>query len=332
MKTIHVVAALIRKGEYVYATQRGYGDLKGGWEFPGGKIQEGETPQEALVREIQEELETEIAVGKHFQTVEYDYPTFHLTMECYWCSVIQGDLILKEHLSAKWLKAEDLRSVEWLPADETLIDRLEKEGYGIRNLIFDIGDVLIQYRWQDMLMDYGMSEEESNRVGTELFSDAIWTQRFDRGTISHQELEKYYAEKYPEDESAIRWFIENAIQMKVDRPEVWKEVRKLKEKGYQIYLLSNYSDYMFHLHTKDADFIKILDGKVISYEPNYVKPEPEIYWFLFEKYNLKANECLFFDDRLENVLGAHREGMDAIQVTSREMIGNVLHFLNATDE
>ena len=127
MKTIKVVAAVIRDGDKIFATQRGYGDLKGGWEFPGGKIEEGETPQEALKREIMEELDTEIEVGELIDTIEYDYPDFHLSMDCFWCEVIEGNLILKEAEAAKWLTRETLDSVNWLPADLALIDKIRTQ-------------------------------------------------------------------------------------------------------------------------------------------------------------------------------------------------------------
>ena len=126
MKTIEVVAAIIKREDSIFATKRGYGEFAGGWEFPGGKIEAGETAKEALIREIMEELDTLIDVGQLIDTVEYDYPSFHLTMHCFFCSIISGDLVLKEHEAAKWLKKEELFSVDWLPADLGLIDKIKE--------------------------------------------------------------------------------------------------------------------------------------------------------------------------------------------------------------
>ena len=127
MKTIRVVAAIIIEKEKVFATQRGYGEFKDGWEFPGGKIELGETPEAAIVREIKEELDTEIEVVKLLDTVEYDYPQCHLSMDCFICKIKSGDLVLKEHEAAKWLTKENLDSVDWLLADLSLVEKIRSE-------------------------------------------------------------------------------------------------------------------------------------------------------------------------------------------------------------
>ena len=127
MKTIKVVAAIIKDDDRIFATQRGYGEFKDGWEFPGGKVEAGETPQKALKREIMEELETMISVGELIDTIEYDYPNFHLSMDCFWCKIVSGKLVLKEAEDARWLTKDMLDSVEWLPADVGLIEKIRAQ-------------------------------------------------------------------------------------------------------------------------------------------------------------------------------------------------------------
>lgn len=126
MKTIKVAAAIIKHDDKIFVAQRGYGEFKDSWEFPGGKIKQNETPQQALVREIYEELDIIVEVGKLIDTVEYDYPNYHLIMYCFLCSVKEGTFVLKEHEAAKWLTKENIDSVEWLPADKSLITRIKE--------------------------------------------------------------------------------------------------------------------------------------------------------------------------------------------------------------
>lgn len=127
MKTVRVVAAVIKKGDKIFSTQRGYGEFKGGWEFPGGKIEEGETPEEALVREIKEELDASIVVDRYMTTIEYDYPNFHLSMDCFLAHLEEDHVELLEHSAARWLTREDIDTVQWLPADITIIDMVKSD-------------------------------------------------------------------------------------------------------------------------------------------------------------------------------------------------------------
>ena len=127
MKTVKVVAAIITKDNKIFATQRGYGDFKDGWEFPGGKVEPGESPEDAIVREIKEELKAEIKVTGFLTTVEHDYPTFHLSMDCFWAELVNGtEMTLLEHEAAKWLTIDEIDSVEWLPADVKVVDAIKK--------------------------------------------------------------------------------------------------------------------------------------------------------------------------------------------------------------
>ena len=126
MKTIKVVAAVIKRNNKIFVTQRGYGEFKDGWEFPGGKVEKGETKEEALIREIKEELDTVIKVDSYLDTIEYDYPDFHLSMDCFVCSIVEGHLVLKEHEDSKWIKKEEIDTLNWLPADLIIIDKVKE--------------------------------------------------------------------------------------------------------------------------------------------------------------------------------------------------------------
>ena len=195
----------------------------------------------------------------------------------------------------------------------------------IQNLIFDVGDVLLEYRWFEMLTrDYGISEAEARRIGGEMFDNEIWVQGMDGGRLSLDEAVHEYEKKYPDDVDVIGWFLKNGEQMAIKRPEVWDKIAALKDKGYSIYILSNYSEELFRMHTKGALFLDLLDGGIVSYQVHALKPEPEIYQILLGKYGLQAEECLFFDDRADNVESARALGIQAVQVTSREMLNETL--------
>ncbi len=194
---------------------------------------------------------------------------------------------------------------------------------GIKNIIFDVGDVLIEYRWKDMLMDYGMSMEEAVSLGNKIFDPSLWNP-FDLGLITEDELIAEYKMRYPKDIKAIDFFIRHGEYMHVPRPEIWDKVHKLKTMGYHIYLLSNYSECLFTKHTKGAPFMQDISGKVVSYQIHKMKPDKEIYQYLLDKYNLKANECVFFDDRPENTAVAEKLGIRTYTVTSRQYLAEML--------
>lgn len=183
----------------------------------------------------------------------------------------------------------------------------------MKNIIFDIGSVLIGYRWRDMCLDEGWEEEKTDRIGRGFFLNPLWPD-FDAGLIGTKELLADITERSPELEEDARWFISSGKKMIVERPKVWDLAKKLKEKGYRLYLLSNYSEELFKIHTEGLPFLEFVDGGVISYEIHQIKPNPPIYEYLMQKYRLKAEDCLFFDDRPENTEAARKLGMAAVTV------------------
>ena len=189
----------------------------------------------------------------------------------------------------------------------------------IKNIIFDVGDVLLEYRWKDMLKDYGLPDDEAYKVGNLMFNDNLWHE-FDLANMTRDEIVGQYLKNYPDYEEVMQWFMTHGELMHVKREDVWEKAQKLKEKGYGIYILSNYSQELFEKHTKDAPFISLADGVVVSYQIHITKPDEKIYRYLLDKYNLKAEECIFFDDREENTEAARKLGIEAITVTSKEFL------------
>lgn len=183
----------------------------------------------------------------------------------------------------------------------------------MKNIIFDVGSVLIGYRWRDMCLEAGWDETKTNTIGRGFFESPLWPD-VDAGIISVEELIGSIVEKYPELEEDARWFIGSGKKMVVERPKVWEMVGKLKEKGFGLYLLSNYSGELFELHTDGFPFLDLMDGGVISYQIKKIKPDPAIYQHLMQKYRLKPEDCLFFDDKPENTEAARKLGMAAVTV------------------
>ncbi len=179
-----------------------------------------------------------------------------------------------------------------------------------------------------MLMDYGLSEADANRVFRNVFGHAegVWHE-FDLGLVTPDEVVERYSEMFPEDREVIDYFVHHGEYMQVPRPEIWKRVHQLREKGYNIYLLSNYPEELFRKHTEYADFMQDLDGMMVSYMIHEGKPDPVIYLALCDKYNLAPKDCLFLDDRAENVEGGIRIGMQSLQVTSRAQLAELLDAL-----
>lgn len=203
----------------------------------------------------------------------------------------------------------------------------------MKNIIFDIGSVLIGYRWRDMCLDAGWEEEKAEKIGRGFFLSPLWPD-FDAGLVTTDELVRSFAENYPDLEEDARWFIRSGKKMTVERPKIWALMEKLKEKGFGIYVLSNYSEELFTIHTEGLPFWELVDGGVISYQIHQIKPNPPIYQHLLEKYQLKAEECIFFDDRPENTEGARKLGIAAVTVAegSEELLMRELEKLLAETE
>ena len=198
-----------------------------------------------------------------------------------------------------------------------------RKGYKdmIKNLIFDVGGVLFDYRWKEMFMDYGLDEDNAIRVGTQMFNDPDRTwDIFDLGIKSDEEIADIFCKKYPGDEDVIRWFIRHGEYMQVPRPKVWKKVHELKQKGYKIYILSNYPESLFKKLTEYADFMDDIDGLMVSYMIHKAKPAEDIYKALCDKYGLDRSESIFFDDRSENVEGAVKFGMKSVKILSEQVL------------
>lgn len=198
-----------------------------------------------------------------------------------------------------------------------------RKGYKdmIKNLIFDVGGVLFDYRWKERFMDYGLDEDNAIRVGTQMFNDPDRTwDIFDLGIKSDEEIADIFCKKYPGDEDVIRWFIRHGEYMQVPRPKVWKKVHELKQKGYKIYILSNYPESLFKKHTEYADFMDDIDGLMVSYMIHKAKPAEDIYKALCDKYGLDRSESIFFDDRSENVEGAVKFGMKSVKILSEQVL------------
>ena len=193
----------------------------------------------------------------------------------------------------------------------------------IENLIFDVGNVLLEYRWYQMLLDFGLTEEEAQTARPLIFDNKLWNE-FDLGNLTTQEIIDRYCVELPQYEELLRWFFGHLELMHVARPDIWKRVHDLKEKGYRIYLLSNYSEDFFKVHTKGASFMDDIDGKVVSYEIHEMKPDKVIYEHLLSKYDLKPAESVFFDDRPENTAAAEELGIKSYTITSKEYLNSIL--------
>ena len=193
----------------------------------------------------------------------------------------------------------------------------------IKNIIFDIGNVLMEYRWAEALEDTGLSKETAQDIWTQMFDDNLWVMH-DAGTATTDDLIKQFGARFPEYAKNIEEFLIHGERMHIKRPEIWEKVHTLKQLGYGIYLLSNYSEYLFKIHMKDATFMDDIDGKLVSYEVNQVKPDRDIYETLLDRFSLDPKDCIFLDDRKENTDTAKALGIESITIESRKHLNEVL--------
>ncbi|MCR4657051.1 MAG: HAD family phosphatase [Lachnospiraceae bacterium] len=195
---------------------------------------------------------------------------------------------------------------------------------GKKNIVFDMGNVLIGFRWKDMLEnDRGLAPERARAVARAVFKSELW-EKYDLGDLSTREMKERFRITEPELYEDIEWFLDNADRMGVDRPQTWELVNRLKDRGYRLYVLSNYSEELYKLHARHAVEAIRFDGAIISYQVHLVKPDIRIYEALLEKYGLEASECVFLDDIRSNIEAAERAGMEGILIRSEEAVNEIL--------
>lgn len=197
----------------------------------------------------------------------------------------------------------------------------------IKNIIFDVGEVLLTYKWIDAISGSGCSAEDAERVKNAIFTEEFWHIKFDMGLWSDEEMLGYFIEKYPEDEYIYRHFFAHPEDMPVRRPKVYELLPKLKEKGYKLYILSDYSEYLSEVHFEFGGFRKYMDGEIVSYKVNLVKPDIRIFERLLSEYNLDPSECIFLDDRERNIEGCEKAGIKGYLIPDEERLLEILNSL-----
>jgi len=196
----------------------------------------------------------------------------------------------------------------------------------IKNVIFDVGGVLLDYRWKNMIMDYGYSQEQAEISGLRILDHPLWRE-MDRGTYTEEEVIEKYKEMFPEDTDMIDYFFSHMELLHITRPQLYPEIEKLFDAGYNVYILSNYSTRLFKTHTKDIPFIDKCQGVVVSCDVHMMKPEREIYDYILGKYNLDPSETIFLDDMPQNVEAARKVGIKAFRVKTQDDIKDILYLL-----